>query len=90
MYMERFFGNSEREIGGLYVKIPGIKEFCLVQDITPTKEDKDILKITLTIPKSDLPSPAPAEGWSPGQYYANYFVHRTQAVFRTIEYHPAP
>ncbi len=93
-YRDRFTNNtnSEREIQGLYVKLPFMNEFCPVVDVYPIDEDKDILKVVVSsdsvpvFPKAPEPSCfGPHDACT-----QNFFVHKSQAIFRTCERWSSP
>ena len=93
LYRNRFFKNTnaDKDVGGLYVKLPFMDCFSLVYDVHPIDEGENVLKITVNaIPAAVLP-PGPAlDSFKAGEHCAvNYFIQASQAVFMTVERHSA-
>ena len=94
-YRDRFLDNtnSDREIQGLFVKLPFMDRFCPVIAVYPIDEDEtgETLKVVVSSDSVPVFPPAPDPScFAPGDSCTqNFFVHKSQAIFRTCERYSA-
>ena len=81
--------NSEKEIQALRVKLPFMDNFCPVLEVKEIREEPDFLLIRIAS-ESYMSRPIPDGDALPEGYVQNFFVHKSQAIFRTLERYPEP
>ena len=95
-YRDRFYNNtnSDREIQGLYVKLPFMNEFYPVIDVYPIEEDEtgETLKVVVSSDSCPVfPRTPDSSCFGPHDSCTqNFFVHKSQAIFRTCERYASP
>ena len=88
-YFDRFLRltREDFEIQGLCVKLPFMDSFVPVLDVKTVPEDPDMLKVVIaSAGHSIYPPGLSSDALGPRDAcLQNYFVHKSQVIFRTCE-----